>query len=283
MKPPPLEYERAEDLGHALELLAEHGDEAKPISGGQSLIPLLNLRMARPALLVDINDLPLDDIAVDGTTVTTGALVRHRRLCVDPVLRRANPLLTEAATFIGHAAIRNRGTVGGSIAHADTAAELPLVALACDAEMLLQSGDGSRVVPVGEFFHGPYMTACEPHELVVGIRWSTVESGTKWGFAEIAERSGDFAMAACAITLRAGQARVAVCGVPGSPTRLAEVEAALPDVGLAELRDVIRSAVAARMADSDLGASSATHRSKLVEEMVVRAARQALERSGGAA
>lgn len=288
MKPPPLEYERAEDLGHALELLGEHGDEAKPVAGGQSLIPLLNLRMARPAVLVDINDLPFDDISVDGATMTTGALVRHRRLCFDAVLRRANPLLAEAAEFIGHTAIRNRGTVGGSIAHADPAAELPLVALACDAEVLLRSGNGARAVPVGEFFHGPYMTSCDPNELVVGVRWSTVAPGTAWGLAEIAERSGDFAMAASAIVLHGSgpkrSARVAVCGVPGSPTRLAEVEAALamPDVDLAELREIIRAAVAARMVDRDPGAS-AVHQSRLVEEMIVRAARQALERRGGTA
>ncbi|MGW3472310.1 FAD binding domain-containing protein [Saccharopolyspora sp. NPDC000995] len=277
MKPPPFAYERATDIEAALELLREHGDEAKSVAGGQSLIPLLNLRMARPAMLVDINDLLLAGVDIDGDTVTTGALVRHRTLCDDGPLRRANPLLSEAARFIGHAAIRNRGTVGGSIAHADPSAELALVALACDAQVLLRSAETSRAVPAAEFFQGPFMSAKEPEELVVGVRWPAI-SGSGWGFAEIAERSGDFASAAAAVVLDGtdGRPRVAVSGVPGSPARLAELEEALVDPGLdaSALREVAQAAATRRLPDD-------AYRRRLVTEMVARAGGQALERSRG--
>lgn len=286
VKPPPFDYVRAGDVEHALALLREHGDEASPVSGGQSLIPLLNLRMARPAVLVDVNDLPLAQINTDDGTVTTGALVRHRMLCAEPTVRLANPLLSEAARFIGHAAIRNRGTVGGSIAHADPSAELSLVALACDAQVLLRSVDGTRTVAAADYFQGPFMTCREPEELVEGVRWAAVAAPSSWGFAEIAERSGDFATAAAAVVIRGGDdpvARVAVSGVPGSPARLPDVEAMLaaPGAGGAEFRECARAAVTARVTDGD--SRSDRHIRSLVEEMVVRAGTQALERSRGAA
>ncbi len=286
MKPAPLEYKRARDLDHALELLAEYAEGAKPVAGGQSLIPLLNLRLARPVLLIDINDLSLDQVQVDGESLLTGALVRHRVVATDPEIRGTNGLLQEAARFIGHTAIRNRGTLGGSVAHADPAAEMPLVAVACDATMLLQSSSGAREVAAADYFVGPFMTSMEPDELLVGVRWPVLGANTSWGFSEIAERSGDFATAAAAVVLRGGadplSARVAVTGVSGSPTRLDEVETALDSRDLDTARlwgaETMRDAVRGARVGLDSGEDQAPNRyvRHLVEEMVVRASLQAL-------
>ncbi|WP_028921422.1 FAD binding domain-containing protein [Pseudonocardia acaciae] len=271
MKPPPFDYVRAEHLDHALELLREHGEDAKPVAGGQSLIPLLNLRMARPALLVDINDLPLGELAVDGSTLRTGALVRHHALCSDPRVSATNPLLGAAARHIGHRAIRHRGTVGGSVAHADPAAELPLVALACGGRIVARSAGGTREIAAAEFGNGPFMTALEADELIVELRWP---GGGAWGFAEFAERTGDFATAAAAAVVLTG--RVAITGVPGSPARLPTVEAAIrADPGLAA--EELRAVAEAELREHE------PHLAGLVAEMVVRAVAQARHRERGAA
>lgn len=278
MKPPPFDYLRAVDVEAALVALQEHGDEAKPIAGGQSLVPLLNLRLARPTLVIDINDLPLDDVQVEGGMLTTGALVRHRSLASDPALARAHPMLAQAATFIGHTAIRNRGTVGGSLVHADPAAELPLVALVGAATMVLRSTAGEREVAAGDYFAGPYMTDTQPDELLVGIRWPVIDASTAWGFSEVAERSGDFALAAAAVLVQRGEpawARVGVTGVPGSPVRLETVEAALLESSpsSAAVRVLVRDELAARFPATEGGLSP--HVRHLVEEMVVQAGRRA--------
>jgi carbon-monoxide dehydrogenase medium subunit len=282
MKPPPIEYVRAPDLPTALDVLQEHGDEAKPIAGGQSLVPLLNLRLARPSLVVDINDLPLDGVAVEAGTLTIGALVRHRTLITDPALRAAHPLVSEAARFIGHTGIRNRGTVGGSLAHADPAAELPLVALVGDAVMVLRSAAGEREVRAQDYFLGPYMTAAAGEELLVGSRWPVVGPDAGWGFSEIAERSGDFAIAAAAVVVRPGDpptVRVGVTGVPGSPLRLRSVEAGWgTSPSSAHLRALVREELADLFpADT---ASVSAHVRVLVEEMVVRDGRQVRYQGG---
>lgn len=286
MKPPPLEYVRATDVAHAVDLLAQYEDEAKPVAGGQSLVPLLNLRLARPAWLIDINDLALDAVSDHDQHLLTGALVRHRTSAMDPLVGRVNPLLQKAAGFIGHAAIRNRGTVGGSIVHADPAAELPLVAVACDATLLLTSTEGDREVGAGDFFVGPFMTEMQPNELLVGVRWPTLGTDSFWGFSEIAERAGDFATAAAAIVVRRGpipSARVAVTGVPGSPARLAAVEDALAAHGgdPIDLRDLTRAALADQFPTADSGLTEYLRR--LVEEMVVRAGSQVLQAMGSRA
>ena len=278
MKPPPFDYVRAQSIEHALDLLAEHGDEAKVVSGGQSLIPLLNLRLARPSVLVDLGDLPMGQVERAGDRLTTGALVRHRTLCEDADVAAANPLLAAAARFIGHTAIRNRGTVGGSIAHADPAAELPLVAVTCDATVLVRSATGAREIAAQDFFAGPFMTALEPEEIVYGLRWPVLGAGDTWGFSEIAERAGDFADAAAAVVVRASGSRVAVAGVPGSPLRLPTVEAWL-DAAPADAdqaRSVARQALQTDTATDD------EHVRTLVEEMVVRAVRQAATRRSAA-
>lgn len=283
MKPPPFDYVRAADLGQALDLLVQNEDEAKVVAGGQSLVPLLNLRLARPGLLIDINDLPLDQVRAAAGELVTGALVRHRVVASDPLVCTTNPLLARAAGFIGHTAIRNRGTIGGSLAHADPAAEMPLIAVACGATVQVRSATGEREIAAADFFTGPFMTDLEAAELVIGVRWPALGSGDSWGFQEIAERSGDFAAAAAAVVLRDGgrQACVAVTGVPGSPTTLSAVEQLLeaatrptPD----ELRQITREALAQK-GGAD-GSPEGAYVRHLVEEMVMRAAVQAIEGSG---
>lgn len=272
MKPPPFEYVRAESLDHALEVLAEHGDEAKPVAGGQSLVPLLNLRLARPEVLVDVNRLPLDRIETVDGSLRTGGLVRHRTLCLDPAVQEANPLLRRAAGYIGHTAIRNRGTTGGSIAHADPAAELSLVAVVCDATIGVRSAEWQREVPARGFFHGPFMTDLAPEELIVGVDWPALGPADRWGFSEIAERAGDFADAAAAVLIRERGADVAVAGVPGSPLLLEDVGRWLSDGESGEdgLRAVVRESLAGLGSDA-VPAPIA----RLVEQMVVDAVGQA--------
>jgi aerobic carbon-monoxide dehydrogenase medium subunit len=279
VKPAPLEYKRATSVSHALALLGELGDEAKPVAGGQSLIPLLNLRLARPAVLIDINDIEADDLDVVDDCLITGALVRHRQLYSEAVVASAQPLLAHSARFIGHGAIRNRGTVGGSLVHADAAAELSLVAVACEARIVVASSEQVREVPAEDFFVGPFMSALAPDELVLAVQWPTVGDGELWGFAEVAERAGDFAMAAAAVKINidgAGTRRpvVAVAGLGGTPTRLPAAEEVLRSASWEEsqLREAVRDVLASHQSSEGGGVPGHTHH--LVTEMVTRAARQ---------
>lgn len=202
MKPPPFEYVRVESVQQALDEL--HADpEAKALAGGQSLVALLNLRLARPSRLVDIGRLgELDRIFEDRDSLVLGGLVRHRRLENDPLVRRRAPLLAEAASHIGHLAIRNRGTLGGSLAHADPAGELPAVILALGGTCYTDSVDhGRRAIPIEDFFTSHYTTVLCADELLTWVRVPTVKRLEGWGFVEIARRSGDFAMAGAACTV----------------------------------------------------------------------------------
>jgi aerobic carbon-monoxide dehydrogenase medium subunit len=280
VKPPPLEYKRATSVSHALALLRELGDEAKAVAGGQSLIPLLNLRLARPSVLIDINDIEADDLDVVDGCLITGALVRHCRLCSEDVVTSAHPLLAHSARFIGHSAIRNRGTVGGSLAHSDAAAELPLVAVACEARIVVASTERVRETPAHEFFVGPFMSDLAPDELVLTVQWPTIGERDLWGFAEIAERAGDFAMAAAAIKIsvdEAGTRRpvVAVGGLGATPRRLPAAEEVLRSGSWAEhqLREAVRDVLASH--DSpDVDGAVPEYTGHLVTEMVTRAAWQ---------
>lgn len=249
MKPPPLEYVRAESVEHALTVLAESGDDAKLLAGGQSLVPMLNLRLARPDVLVDIDHLDDGAIARNGDTLELGFLVRHRQLESDATVLEAAPLIARAAREIGHPAIRVRGTVGGSISHADPSAELALMSVTLDAEFVLASQDGERVVPATEFFTGPFMTDLESTELLRLVRVPVHRAGNYYGFKEIAERVGDFAMAAaaCRLTIADGtiaEASVAVAGAGSTPQRLREIEQQLAGTRLSEL-DVVEAAASA--------------------------------------
>ncbi|HKI02832.1 MAG TPA: xanthine dehydrogenase family protein subunit M [Thermoanaerobaculia bacterium] len=195
MKPAPFEYQAPASLDAALDLLARSGGDAKILAGGQSLIPVMNFRLAEPALLVDINKLAeLDFIRRDEDGgLRIGALTRHRRLERDPLVAEAAPLLHEAVPFIAHPQIRNRGTFGGSLAHADPAAELPAVAVALRARFRLQRAGGDRWVDAGDFFAGLFSTALEPDELLAEAAIPPLPPRTGWAFQEIARRHGDYA------------------------------------------------------------------------------------------
>lgn len=255
MKPPPLEYVRAESIEHALTLLAESGDDAKLLAGGQSLVPMLNLRLARPDILIDIDHLDANTIAVTGDVLELGFLVRHKQLETDATVRQAAPLIARCAHEIGHPAIRARGTVGGSISHADPSAELALTSVALDAEFVLASDDGERAVPATEFFTGPFMTELKPTELLRTVRIPAHRPGNYYGFKEIAERVGDFAMAAAACRLAVTDGAIdgvaiAVAGAGSTPQRLTPAEDQLRGARLADV-DVAEVAAAAT-ADIDV-------------------------------
>lgn len=238
MKPPPFDYRRPVDLSEALALLADESVDVKVLAGGQSLVPMLNLRLARPEVLVDISRLDLADVAEDGSDLVVGALVTHRRVETDRTVRAAAPLFAQAARHIGHLAIRERGTIGGSIAHADSSAEFSLCAVATGATLVAASVDGRRTIPAEEFFLGPFSTALEPAELLVEVRIPRPDADRQYGFAELARRSGDFALAAAGVSLAGrggGSSRVVVVGASPAP---ALVERDLGDLGRADLAEV---------------------------------------------
>jgi aerobic carbon-monoxide dehydrogenase medium subunit len=276
MKPAPFEYARPETLAEALSLLAE--DDAKPIAGGQSLVPLLALRMTSPRLLVDISRLAeLKGIDIGPYGIGLGALTRWCDVLSHPKLAAHHPLLVEAIGHVAHYQIRNRGTVGGSCSHADPSAEMPAVAVTCEAQFEIASRHGTRVVPAEEFFRGILTTALEPDELLTAIRLPHWPTGRRYAFQEFARRTGDFAIAGCISFWdedggRCINPHVGVFGVADTPLRLPSVEAALADrpvtPGLiAEAADLAQQAVAPH---GDLHAPAA-YRSALMRVMVERA------------
>lgn len=205
MKAPQFDYIRPESLDQVLALLAEHGDEAKVIAGGQSLVPTMNMRLAAPSLLVDLNHIPeLTGIELRGKWLRIGALTRHAAMAHSPVVARHAPLLALAAPFIAHEAIRNRGTFGGSIATADPASEWPACCLTLGARIHLASRKGNRTVPAEEFFEGVYQTALEPDELITHVEVPAAANGMLYGFDELARRKGDYAIVGLAVQARIG-------------------------------------------------------------------------------
>ena len=205
MKPAPFEYLAPDSLPAALAALAERGYDAKLLAGGQSLIPVMNFRLAQPAVLIDLNRVPgLSGIARERGELRIGAMTRQRRLEDDALIARHAPLLKEAVQFIAHPQIRNRGTVGGSLAHADPAAELPALVVALDARLRLQSVRGERWVSAGDFFQGLFSTALEPDEMLTEIAVPAAPSRTGWAFLEVARRHGDYAQMGVAARLTLG-------------------------------------------------------------------------------
>ncbi len=196
MKPAPFDYVCPAALDEAVALLAARPGEARPIAGGQSLMPLLAFRLAAPALLVDLRNIPgLDGIAVSDDGVRLGARVRWRDIEDDPRLRSAHPLLAAAVGHVAHYQIRNRGTVGGSLAHADPAAEMPGIAVTCEAEIAAVGPTGARAIAAAEFFFGPLATALAPDEIITELQLPAWLAGRRWGFEEFSRRRGDFALA----------------------------------------------------------------------------------------
>lgn len=284
MKPAPFEYLAPRTVEEALEALARHGEEAKVLAGGQSLVPMLNFRLARPAVVVDINRVAgLDGLTEDDGALRAGALVRQRRL--ERWAVTGAPLLHAGLRLVGHPAIRTRGTVGGSIAHADPAAELPALLLACDGAVVARRRGGERVVPAAEFFVGPLLTALAADELVTETRWTLPPPGAGWGLREVARRHGDFALAGAVavLALRGGRvaaARVVVFGCGARPARLAEAEAVLtgraPNAAL--LAEAARAGTARLEAHDDLHAT-ADYRRRAARTLVARALADAVGRA----
>jgi carbon-monoxide dehydrogenase medium subunit len=230
MKLPPVDYEAPKTVSEAVELLTEHQDEASVLAGGQSLIPLLALRLAHPAVLIDINGIAeLAGVSATDGWVAIGAMTREYVAEESGTVADAVPLLAAALPFIGHEAIRSRGTIGGSLAHADPAAELPAVARALDAEFVLRGPSGERVVPAAEWFEGYLTTSRRPDELLVQVRFPAAARGTGISFQEVARRHGDFAIVglAASLTLAEGtitDARLAFAGMSDVPVRAGDAE-----------------------------------------------------------
>jgi CO/xanthine dehydrogenase FAD-binding subunit len=240
MKPVDFDYERPATVAEVCRRLAEMNGEAKIIAGGQTLVPLLAMRLARPALLIDINRIAeLDFIALRGGAVAIGACTRQAAALASDELRHAAPLLAKALRFVGHGQTRNRGTIGGSLANADPAAEIGLAALALDGEARASSAKGARTIPLRAFFRGPMETALAPDECLTELRLPVWQGKVGTGFQEVSVRHSDFALAAAAvqIELDGGRCRRVVIGIGGAgatPLRLADAEARLIGTALDE-------------------------------------------------
>src|SRR5215467_4386975 len=291
MKPAPFNLFRPKSVDEALALLHSHGDEAKVLAGGQSLVPLMNFRLAQPQNLIDLNLVEgLDQIKFDDQTLSLGTMVRQRDVERSASIVERLPILREAIEQVGHPAIRNRGTVGGSLAHADPSAELPLLAVALDATFRLRSAQASRSVAAKDFYHGYLLTDIAPDELLVAIDFQLPRADCGWCCTEIARRHGDFAIVAVAVLLGSGQdrtidfARVAVGGAGPAPLRVAAAEEAL--VGAPLGAEVFRRAgeIAAQAVEppADIHASSG-YRRHLTGVLVRRALATAESRIKGQA
>jgi carbon-monoxide dehydrogenase medium subunit len=266
VKAAPFEYVRAESVDEVVTTLGRADGDGKILAGGQSLVPVLALRMARPTVLVDVNRLPgMVSVCPDGDAVEVGALVRHAHLAAQD----AHPLLAEAASWIGHTAIRTRGTLGGSLAHADPSAELPAVAVAVGATVTVAGAAGVRNVDAADLFAGPLMTSLAEDEMITAARFPCP---VRWGFAELARRHGDFALVTAVVAETAGGTRVVVGGVSGVPLRLAGAERVLDGGGSA---DEAAEAVADEVAPTSDLHGSADFRRAMAVEMVRRALRRA--------
>ena len=286
MKPAPFAYHAPRALDETLGLLARHGDEAKILAGGQSLVPLLNFRLARPAVVVDINRMSgLDEIREEDGQIAVGALVRQHRLEV--WARQQFPLLADALRYVGHLGIRTRGTVAGSLAHADPAAELPALLVCLEGSVVVRSPAGHREVRARELFVSHLTTSLRPDELITEVRLPRLQTGAGWGFLEVARRHGDFALvgAAAVVSLASGRIaapRVALFGCGATPVRATRAEAILagqlptPEAVAAAARD----AAGALAPESDLHAT-AEYRRRVAQTLIGRALGLAIGRARG--
>jgi carbon-monoxide dehydrogenase medium subunit len=251
-------YRRASSVDEALALLAEHGDDAKVLAGGQSLLPLMKMRFAAPEILVDVAQLREQQyVRVEDDTVVIGALTRYHDLHHDDVLREHAPLLAHAAGVIGDPQIRHRGTIGGSLVHADPAADLPAAVLASDGVLVVRGPQGTREIPAGEFFVGPFTTPLEPDELLVEIRVPS-RVGIGWGYEKFTRRAIDWAI----VGVAAVGSSVALINVSGTPVRAAAVERALAEGSTPEQ--------AAELASEGLNPASEPHASSEYRKHLAR-------------
>ena len=285
MKPPVFDYFSPGSVEDALTLLGEHGAGAKLLAGGQSLMPALNFRLAAPAALIDLNPIAALSgvhVAPDGR-VLAGAMARHRFFETSPLIRQRLPLVRHAMASVAHVAIRNRGTIGGSLCHADPSAEWPALCLACDAQMVLQSGGGSRRMRAEDFALGLFTTALAANEILVQVVFPAWPATRCWGFQEIARRHGDFAIVgvACVLDVDTGGicagARIVVFGATDIPVLLQAAAAEL--TGRAPTANHVCSAARCARGAIDCRSdhhASADYRSELVEALTARAITQAL-------
>lgn len=291
VKPAPFEYYDATTVNQAVSLLVEHENKAKILAGGQSLVPLLNMRLARPGVIVDVNKIAgLDRIDERDGKLVIGAMTRQRAVERSELVQRLQPLLHAATLFIAHPQIRNRGTVGGSLAHADPAAEYPAVVLALDAELGVTGPSGSRSIKAEDFFTTYLTTALEPTELLTELRLPIRPERSGWSFLEISRRHGDFALAGVAVTVtlesggKCSAARVVLFGVAPTPVRAREAEEQLvgevPSESLFE-QAARRAPEAIDVPLSDVHAPAA-YRKHVAQVLTRRALTEAADRAQGA-
>jgi carbon-monoxide dehydrogenase medium subunit len=272
MKPAPFEYHRPASLAETFDLLDRYGDDGRILAGGQSLVPALNLRLAAPRAVIDINRVPdLDAIRVTPEGLVIGALVRQEALERSPLIREHAPLIAAAMPHVGHSAIRARGTIGGSLALADPAAELPACAVALGATIRAGRRGGTRDIAADDFFRGVYTTALAPGEIVTGILVPRPAAGWRWGFEELARRHGDFALAGLAAGARLetgvlAEVRLVFFGVGIRPVRARRAEAAL--AGCRADADTL--AAAGRALDDDLDPPGDVHGSPALRRHLAR-------------
>jgi aerobic carbon-monoxide dehydrogenase medium subunit len=283
MKPARFDYARPDTLAEAVKLLAGGGGDAKIIAGGQSLMPMLAFRLTAPKVLVDIGRLhELKKIEITAAGIQLGALVRWRDIEQDAALARAHPLLAEAVRHIAHYQIRNRGTVGGSLAHADPAAEMPGIALVCDAALTVVGIRGTRTIAAADFFTGPLTTSLNPDEVIVSLRLPSWPAKRRWAFKEFARRKGDFALAGVALFHDAdAEGRVVAphmgaIGVSSTPVRLQASEAAFVErhADAETIANVASLAAEGIEIHEDIHAP-ADYRRALLQTLVERALRRA--------
>ena len=291
MKPPPFRYYTPRSLPEALDLLRDLPGEARVLAGGQSLVPLLNLRLAYPESLVDLNQVEgLSYIRDDGSRLRIGAMTRQREAEFSELLAARSPLVIEALTQVGHPAIRNRGTIGGSLAHADPVAELPCVMTALEAELVMAGPGGERVVGASDFYLGPYETALSPGEILVEVRIPLLPEPSAASFVEFSRRHGDFALAEAAAVLEGGEsctgARVVAAGPAWTPSRLEAVEQLVAASGVErtdqesqrELVEEVGRTAEAAVAALETHADATAYQRRLAAVLVKRAVAAALER-----
>jgi aerobic carbon-monoxide dehydrogenase medium subunit len=282
MKPAPFTYHRPDSISDAIKLLSKHKDDAKVLAGGQSLVPMMNFRVARPEYLIDINRLEeLDYIRIEKGELVIGALARHAALRASDVVRKACPLMSEAYQHVAHGPIRNRGTLCGNLCHADPASEMPAVMLATEAVLVLKSKRKERRVAAKDFFLGIYETAAEPDELLIEVRIPVSPKGQVSSFQEVSIRKGDFAMVGVGVvlTLAGGKiksAAVAVCGIGSKALRLASVEAKLVGSTFDDkmIENAAHAAAEAVNPQTDFNADP-IHRRDLVRTLVARTLKEA--------
>jgi len=286
MKPPPFEYHDPGSVGEAIALVGRYGGEARLLAGGQSLVPLLNFRLANPAALIDLNRIgELSYIREQDGQVRIGAMTRQRAIECSTIVQQRIPLLAEATRMVGHLPTRTRGTIGGSIAHADPAAEYPCVVRALGGTMVVRSAGGERGIDAAQFFQGFMSTAIGAGEMLDEVRLPVAERGAGWAFEEFSLRRGDFALAGIAAMVvaddeRCISARIAACAVGEIPLRLEQVESILRESALS-VRTVDEAAKCAAeqvRPEGDIHAT-ADYRRHLVRVLVRRAVTRAAERS----